>query len=79
MSARDPAEIVADRETACRLLIAMNVISAADRQVLVMRFWGYRSISEIALLLQVSLRTVNDRLRQARDRLTEALSGFTSG
>ncbi len=70
-----PDIAVSDADPAVRLTLlkALQDVSAADRAVLVLRFWEDRSIEETAAALQLSSTAVRSRSHRALNRMRALL------
>jgi RNA polymerase sigma-70 factor, ECF subfamily len=64
-----PSKLASRREMACRVRDAMNKISSADRELLLMSFVEQLRTQDIAEILSVTSVTVRSRLRLAIERL----------
>ncbi len=80
---RDPAVPAGDERSALRadaqlaapaLAAALAVLSAEERDVLLLHAWAELAHAEIALALVISEGTVKSRLHRARRRVREALA-----
>jgi RNA polymerase sigma factor (sigma-70 family) len=67
----EPAQVVEEREALDRVLAAVNALPAAEREATVLFYIREHSQREVAAFLNVSVSTVNNRLRAARRRLKE--------
>jgi RNA polymerase sigma factor (sigma-70 family) len=70
----DPSEVIIWQEAAALLDDAVLRLSAADRDVLLLRFFQERPVADIALALRVSEGAVKQRLARAVDRLRGRLA-----
>ncbi|HEX4729389.1 MAG TPA: sigma-70 family RNA polymerase sigma factor [Jatrophihabitans sp.] len=70
----DPAEAVADRaEASAIVLVALNSLSPADRELLRLIAWEQLSIAETGYVLGCSEAAARVRLHRARGRLARAV------
>jgi RNA polymerase sigma-70 factor (ECF subfamily) len=53
---------------------AMQALKEGDRDILMLRFWDGMEVSEIAVVLSVSVTATNVRLSRARDRFRVAFN-----
>lgn len=53
---------------------AVNALGEPDREILVRRYYYEQKPKEIALALNLSVKQVNNRLYQTKQKLREALS-----
>lgn len=70
-----PLEHVQSRETALKIVAAVEALPLEQRGVFVMFADGGLSLDEIAEVTGVSLETAKSRLRYARAKLRESLAG----
>lgn len=61
-------------ETRRVLIAAVNALGEPDREILVRRYYYEQKPKEIALALNLSVKQVNNRLYQTKQKLREALS-----
>ena len=66
----DPAEVASGSP---ELAAALDALSSADRDLLIMRAWDGLAVGEIAALLGCTPNAASIRLTRARDRLAAAL------
>lgn len=71
-----PLEQVQSRETALRIVAAVEALPLEQRGVFVMFADGGLSLDEIAQATGVSVETAKSRLRYARAKLRESLAGM---
>ncbi len=71
----NPAEVLEKEELFAQLRAVLNELSAADRDVLTLRYALDYDANAIAELLNVNVTAVHMRLSRARQRLAERLSG----
>ena len=71
----NPLEQVQSRETALRIVAAVEALPLEQRGVFVMFADGGLSLEEIAQATGVNLETAKSRLRYARAKLRESLAG----
>jgi RNA polymerase sigma-70 factor (ECF subfamily) len=67
----DPALLAEDRQDVAALARALQRISDADREILLLFAWDELTYDEIATLLGIPIGTVRSRLARARQRLRE--------
>jgi RNA polymerase sigma-70 factor (ECF subfamily) len=68
-----PEAVVLKAERCRELHRQLARLSPADRQVIVLHYWGYLTYGEIAAAMGTSLPAVKSRLHRARGRLAELL------
>jgi RNA polymerase sigma-70 factor, ECF subfamily len=73
-----PAELAAAHEESNRVAAALARLSAAYREVLLLRFQEDLSLKEIAGVVAAPLSTVKSRLYRGLDELREMLEGETA-
>jgi RNA polymerase sigma-70 factor, ECF subfamily len=73
-----PAELAAAHEESDRVAAALARLSAAYREVLLLRFQEELSLEEIAVVVSAPLSTVKSRLYRGLDELREMLEGETA-
>ena len=66
-------------ETRRVLIAAVNALGEPDREILVRRYYYEQKPKEIALALNLSVKQVNNRLYQTKQKLREALSNWIGG
>jgi RNA polymerase sigma-70 factor (ECF subfamily) len=71
-----PENQVLQDESTGRLMQAVNSLDDDHRVPVVLRYYNELPIAQIATILDVSTRTVHTRLRQAHDKLREALGEY---
>ena len=57
-----------------RIFTLINALGEPDREILVRRYYYEQKPKEIALALNLSVKQVNNRLYQTKQKLREALS-----
>ncbi len=65
---------VIQEETRRMLIAAINTLGEPDREVLIRRYYYNQKPKEIALILNMSVKQVDNRLYQAKLKLREAIS-----
>ncbi|MFQ1003943.1 sigma-70 family RNA polymerase sigma factor [Modestobacter sp. SSW1-42] len=71
----DIAEVVADRMGDARVRRALDALPAAQREALVLAYWGGYTQREIAARTGAPLGTVKTRMLAGMDRLQQVLDG----
>jgi RNA polymerase sigma factor (sigma-70 family) len=73
-SGGDPAQETAGREIAAELFRALEQLTPAQRRVLLLRYYGQMSFSEIAKMTAVPLNTVLSHCRRGLEALRKRLT-----
>lgn len=73
VSPADPAELVAARDEAVRLRMALESLSPAERDLLIRRYWMEEPIERMAREAGISRNAMDSRLWRARQALRKAL------
>ena len=68
------ADDVLKEETRRTLIAAINALGEPDREILIRRFYYGQKPKEIALVLDMSVKQVDNRLYQTKLKLRETLS-----
>lgn len=78
-AAHDVAAEAVDRVAACELKVLVGRLPDAQREVIVLAFYGQLSHTEIAAALDVPLGTVKARMRRGLHALRDELLGAAAG
>ena len=73
-AADDPAEAFLKRETLDRLAIALRALDPEERDIIVLRYYKGRTLTEVSRLTGISYGMVKVKHKKALDRLRLALS-----
>jgi RNA polymerase sigma factor (sigma-70 family) len=71
----DLSDEIAERRTRQgKVTEALRKLREADREILMMSAWDDLSASEIAVILDISVNAVHQRLHRAKNRLADAMN-----
>ena len=69
----DPAEAAAGREQSEQLAAAMDLLSAVQQRVLLLRYYGQLSFAEIAEIIECPLNTTLSHCRRGLETLRKIM------
>lgn len=72
-------DAVLEAETRKALLAAVNALGEPDREILIRRYYYNQKPKEIALVLDMSVKQIDNRLYQTKRRLREMLTRSEGG
>lgn len=70
----DPAELLAQKEEAAKLLLALGQLPVEQREVVVLHLNADMTFKEIAKTQEISINTAQSRYRYGVDKLRKLLS-----